>query len=292
MIYTVYILIFYALGDKMKINNCGYCYRHNSDFLINRPNGSGDCMILVLRSTACFYLDGKKHITNGPAAIVFEKGYPQIYGANDCEFINDWVHFEANENEIENLKRRGVRFNTLIELHNVSSLSVLIRNMCREMYSDNLCSTESALLYFELLFNKLLDLSNINSKYDKPSLFEKISRIKSNIYNNPQNNWNVKEIADSFFISLSYLQHSYKDFFGVSIKQDITNARIEHAKHLLFSTDYSVTNISRMCGYENDVHFMRIFKLNVGITPTNYRKNSLQSVEKIETSHQNMPFKI
>lgn len=275
----------------MIINNCGYDYRHDNAFSINRPYGSGDYMLLVLRSSAWFLLNGERITTNGSAVIIFEKGYKQLYGALDNEYINDWVHFDATDEEIQFLKAKGIRFNEIIELHTVSHLTDIIRNMCREKYSDNVNSENSALLYFDLFFNKLHDLTNINEKYDKPSLFEKISKIRREIYNNPQDNRTVKEMADSIYISISYFQHSYKEFFGVGVKQDITNARIEHAKHLLFSTDYSIANVSKMCGYENDVHFMRQFKRYVGVTPTGYRLNSIISEQKVEASYQAMPFK-
>ena len=275
----------------MIIHNCGYDYRHDKEFTINRPYGSGDYMVLVLRSSAWFCLDDKKIITSDNSVIIFDKGHKQIYGAINNEYINDWVHFDANENDILTLKNRGIKFNEVIELHTVSPLSVIIRNMCREKYSNNINSEESALLYFNLLFNKLHDLSNINEKYNKPTLFEKIAKIRREIYNNPQNNCTVKEMADSIYISRSYFQHSYREFFGVSVKQDITNARIEHAKHLLFSTDYSISNVSKMCGYENDVHFMRQFKKIVGVTPSGYRYNSIISEQKVKASHQAMPFK-
>lgn len=248
-------------------------------------------MLLVLRSSAWFLLNGERITTNGSAVIIFEKGYKQLYGALDNEYINDWVHFDATDEEIQFLKAKGIRFNEIIELHTVSHLTDIIRNMCREKYSDNVNSENSALLYFDLFFNKLHDLTNINEKYDKPSLFEKISKIRREIYNNPQDNRTVKEMADSIYISISYFQHSYKEFFGVGVKQDITNARIEHAKHLLFSTDYSIANVSKMCGYENDVHFMRQFKRYVGVTPTGYRLNSIISEQKVEASYQAMPFK-
>lgn len=274
----------------MIINNCGYNYRHDKDFSINRPYGSGDYMLLVLRSPAWFEIGEEKHIINGNSAIIFEKGKKQSYGAFNTELINDWVHFDATEQEIAQLKSKGIKFNELIVIHNVSPLSVIIRNMCREKYSENINSEDSALLYFSLLFNKLHDLTNINEKYDKPHLFEKVSKIRRDIYNNPQDKRTVKEIADSVYISISYLQHSYKEFFGVNIKEDLTNSRIEHAKHLLFSTDYSVANISVLCGYENVEHFLRTFKKCVGVTPTNYRKNSLQSFEKVNTSHTKAPF--
>lgn len=258
----------------MKIINCGYDYRHPSDFSISRPHGTGDCVLLVLRSPAQVVFDGKKHVTDGNAVVLFEKGVPQFYGACGKEYINDWVQFDAEQKEIEELKENGVIFNRIVELHTVFSLSEIIRNICHERYSDNRNAQASMILYLHLLLHKYSDLNCITVKVNKSMLYERLLQIRQEIYDKPQDNWNIPLIAQSLFISQSYLQHQYKNFFGTSIKQDITNSRMERAKQLLFSTDYSISSISQMCGYENEVHFMRVFKERMRVTPTQYRKNS------------------
>ena len=57
-------------------------------------------------------------------------------------------------------------------------------------------------------------------------------------------------------------------------KSDIITSRLEYSKYLLDSTDHSISNISSMVGYENDVHFMYMFKKKTGFTPSQYRNSS------------------
>ena len=78
----------------MKIICCGYDYRHPKGFQIDRPTGSGDYVLLVLRSSASFVLQKETVYSNGNAVILFNKGTPQLFGSYDGEFVNDWVHFE------------------------------------------------------------------------------------------------------------------------------------------------------------------------------------------------------
>lgn len=35
----------------MIINNVGYDHKHDADFIIERPNGHGDCLFLLLKPT-------------------------------------------------------------------------------------------------------------------------------------------------------------------------------------------------------------------------------------------------
>ena len=65
----------------------------------------------------------------------------------------------------------------------------------------------------------------------------------------------------------------YAQLFGNTIKDDIITSRLEYSKYLLTGTDHTVSKISHMVGYENDVHFMYMFKKKTGLTPSQYRRS-------------------
>ena len=47
----------------MKINNIGYNHTHDADFVIQRTTGSGDYLLLLLKTPAVFTLRGKDLVT-------------------------------------------------------------------------------------------------------------------------------------------------------------------------------------------------------------------------------------
>ena len=102
--------------------------------------------------------------------------------------------------------------------------------------------------------------------------YSAFSELRTQIYNNPANNWSIPALADSLALSLSYFQHLYKQFFACSCQQDIISARLELAKYYLTGSDMSIRSLSDFCGYDNELHFMRQFKKFVGMTPTEYRQ--------------------
>ena len=102
--------------------------------------------------------------------------------------------------------------------------------------------------------------------------YSAFSGLRTQIYNNPANNWSIPALADSLALSLSYFQHLYKQFFTCSCQQDIISARLELAKYYLTGSDMSIRSLSDFCGYDNELHFMRQFKKFVGMTPTEYRQ--------------------
>jgi len=258
----------------MNISKFGCNYRHSAGFKINRPNGSGNYLLLLLRSPAFFVLKGEKHIAKPNSVILFQKGTPQLYGAHGEDFINDWVHFEMDERELAWLEQLGLSFDTLIETPNASRLSELMRSLCQEKKGLNLNGEASAALYLQLLLMKLSDMLHHNAQ-PNPELYNRLLKLKEAIYAHPQKPWIAEEIARELSLSLSHLQHSYKTYFSVSLKQDVLAARLQYAQHLLFTTNDTINSVAQACGFSSDVHFMRLFKKHLSLTPSEYRKTEV-----------------
>lgn len=256
----------------MKINKIGYHYIHNSDFFISRPHGSGDNVLILLKSPAIFRLNGKDVKAHEGSFILYRNGTPQFYRADETEFVNDWFHFSYSEEEKGMFENYKIPFDTVLEIGDISELSMLIKNMSYETYSANLYRAYTLELYLKLFFVKLGEkFYNYN---DRRALryYELMSAIRSKIYSTPQHEWSVKELANEMAMSVSYFEHTYKDMFGVSVMNEVINSRVEYAKFMLSTTDIPIGYISEMCGYKNEVHFMKQFKSRTNATPSQYRE--------------------
>ena len=123
--------------------------------------------------------------------------------------------------------------------------------------------------------NKIISY-NIPESSENPQ-FEKLCMLRSKIKKDPAFHWNISEIADSLYLSKSYLQKIYKSFFNKSIIEEMIEFRIEKAKKLLNETDLTVTEISKQCGYSSYNYFVRQFRLSEGISPSEYRESQISS---------------
>ena len=103
--------------------------------------------------------------------------------------------------------------------------------------------------------------------------FDKLCLLRNRIMKNPENPWNISEIAESLYLSKSYLQKIYKSYFNKSIIEEMIQFRIEKAKELLVQTNMTVTEISRECGYSSYNYFVRQFKLAEGMSPSEFRES-------------------
>lgn len=79
----------------------------------------------------------------------------------------------------------------------------------------------------------------------------------------------------SNYISMNYSLFSYlfKQYTGSSFVSFLKDIRMREAKKLLADTDMRIIEISHTVGYENEKHFMKLFKSTYGISPTEYRRN-------------------
>lgn len=261
----------------MEITYCGFDMQHSPGFKVSRPTGMGEYLLLIMRSPACFIVNEKTHYPKGHSVILLHKDTPHFFAATNKPFVNDWVQFTASEADLLFLAEIGLKFDTLMEYADAYVLSRLVKQICTEKGSGNKNAPRSVSLLLELLFLKLSDLNMTENTFSS-HLSEQLSLLRNNIYSTPQNDWSIEGICKSMSISPSYLQHKYKQLFHTGIKRDITLSRLELSRHLLTSTSLSVTDISRRVGYENDVHFMRVFKKETGFTPSQYRKSDIRQV--------------
>lgn len=84
----------------------------------------------------------------------------------------------------------------------------------------------------------------------------------------------LSDVADEFGMSASYFSRQFKQETGRNFKGYVDALRLEHAKMLLKTTDMLISDIACKIGYDNSYSFTRLFKKNIGITPTEYRESS------------------
>ncbi|MEN6315841.1 MAG: helix-turn-helix domain-containing protein [Clostridiaceae bacterium] len=80
------------------------------------------------------------------------------------------------------------------------------------------------------------------------------------------------QVADYFGISVHTLSRVFKDTIGIGFKEYISMKRIEHAKHLLMTTEKSVSEITVETGFDDPNYFSKLFKANYNVSPSNFRK--------------------
>ncbi|WWR16137.1 helix-turn-helix domain-containing protein [Lachnospiraceae bacterium JLR.KK008] len=111
---------------------------------------------------------------------------------------------------------------------------------------------------------------NISGKREEKSN-SVVETAETYIKNNFNKDISLDEVSRVVNISPYYFSRIFKEGTGTNFIEYVTNIRIEKAKELLGTTEYSMKEICTMCGYADPNYFSRSFKKRVGVTPTEYK---------------------
>lgn len=83
----------------MKITRMGCNSIHNARFIMERPNGNANYLLLYVKSPAVFELNNTIINVKPNHLIIFDKGFPYKYSASNSNYINDWLYFDNCEHD-------------------------------------------------------------------------------------------------------------------------------------------------------------------------------------------------
>lgn len=258
----------------MYIKNIGHNHCHDSDFVIDCPNDNGYHLLLLLKTEGIFLLDGQETILPANTLIVFRQGACLSYRCLPGQaYANDWIQFLFEEDEEEIFLALGLEYGKPLYLQNASLITLLIKLMVNEFHSDHKHMQGNLNHYGALLFSHASEQIGAEDETQKTTQFDLIAAVRNRIlYDSNHHFYSVVSCAHEVRMSKSNFQHLYKKFFGVSVMHDVIQARVERAKLLLRSTEFTSLVISQRCGFGNYSHFARQFKAHTGMTPLEYRR--------------------
>lgn len=87
----------------------------------------------------------------------------------------------------------------------------------------------------------------------------------------------IEELAKELYINPTYLCRVFKKKIEMTPMQYLIHLRIETAKKLLITTDFSVNEIAEYIGICDSKYFSKLFKKKENITPSEFRSKSKKS---------------
>ncbi|NLC38782.1 MAG: response regulator [Clostridia bacterium] len=103
-----------------------------------------------------------------------------------------------------------------------------------------------------------------------------VRTIKKFILENYDQRLTLQTFAELLYYNPSYISTVFKKTTGQGITEYITEVRIAKAKELLLSTNDSVDEIASRVGLSNNSYLTAVFKKNLGICPSEYRRQFSQ----------------
>lgn len=257
----------------MKVARMGCNSIHSPKFFTDKTAGNDDYLILYIKTASVFVLNGITIEAKPNQIIVFDIGFPYKYGADKSYYINDWLHFEGVTTDFF----RSIRLplNTLIPVQDTDFITDIFKKILYEFNSSGSRSKQTLSLLLQAMLLKISEFhDNLTRNYTPSPYYQRLVQLRNDIYANPAADWNIKDMAAALNICPTYLQKLYKEQFNTTCIDEVIESRLQLSLQLLPQNNLTISQISKMCGYNSDVHFMRQFKKRFGITPTGYRQSN------------------
>ena len=242
-----------------------------------RPRGRVDFQIIYIAS-GCghFHFDTVDNETIVPAGniVIFrpkELQKYEYYGEDKTEVY--WIHFTGSD--VKNILRKyGFPDNerifpvgTSMEYERIFKRIIIELQRCQDNYEEMLTLLLRHLL---IIFQRELTREQVlKNEY----LDHEMDTAMTYFNENYNRDINIEEYATSKGMSVSWFIRSFKKFTGSTPMQFIVALRVNNAQVLLEATNYSINEISKIVGYDNQLYFSRLFHKLKGDSPRDYRKN-------------------
>ena len=134
----------------ISLNAIGKDTRHTGDFCIWRPDGSGDNLLVIFKTSALLIIDGNEIIVPPDSLIIYKKDTPQYYKTICGNYANHFIHFNVTDDD--NILDT-VETDRLITSVNISAVEELLTILCRE----NMSPSEHRRQYADMLSRGVID---------------------------------------------------------------------------------------------------------------------------------------
>ena len=113
-----------------------------------------------------------------------------------------------------------------------------------------------------------------SSETEMADIERKIYSVAGYIHAHYPEDLSLDFLAKHFCISPSYLSHRFKQVTGFSVTDYIQMTRIRNVQSLLINTEIPITEVAEPCGFNCFSQFNRVFRKHIGMSPSQYRKQS------------------
>ncbi len=265
----------------ISIHSCNFSYT-TEDF--SRPFGIYDYMLLfTAQGSICYNVDSKNEkiivsSTKENTIALFTPFEPHYFSNASPDIKRYWIHFNAENIEtlLDTIKIKNKRF---FNVSNIERMEDMISELMQERISKK---PFHWIKMSSLLCEILIEIAREN----RMNMSEKTNNIHlalNYIQNNYSKHITVDELSEMCHLSKYYFIKSFKHYTGNSPYYFLTNVRMQCAKDLLVNTSLKISEISNKVGFDDPLHFSKIFKETNYISPKAYREKRTRELSERNT---------
>ena len=115
-------------------------------------------------------------------------------------------------------------------------------------------------------------LKSYEAKEEKTALAALASSVADYVRENYCESVENETLSKHFHFTSVYINRVFKRYMGTSVHKYLISVRIDMAKELIQSREYSPSEVAVMVGFDDYPHFSKTFKRLTGKSPSDYCK--------------------
>ncbi len=198
------------------------------------------------------------------------------FTAETAESGTDELHFEANpllpDGDYDYAYRGGTQTVTLPTYADCSSNDT-VKRIFRRIAELNVRSAGEKLM-LDCLTRELI-VAVCEENHPEGKLSRNMVRIISYIDKQYFEDVTLASLSARFGFSKSYIARLFREELVTTSADYINHTRVANSCRLLLCSDKNIREISEEVGFKNQYYFTRVFKKELGMTPSEYKKRNL-----------------
>lgn len=248
-------------NEKFFIVNCCKNYYSPDGYQLHRARE--DWSICIVTHGELYLPLSNEVIPKNGCYIFSPRTYQRVlYKTNSLTY---WFHVQGNEVNALMHELKLPR-NKVFSIPNNHATAILDEIILEYMTKDSHYEETSILLAKKFLYNLPREISANNNN----NTLNLLKNAVSQLYLNPK--LSNEECAKLCFTTTENFIRSFKAHYQMTPHKFKQQLIISQAKELLSQTNYSITDIALMLGFDNNpLYFSTFFKALTGTSPSDYR---------------------
>ncbi|MEL1247981.1 MULTISPECIES: AraC family transcriptional regulator [Flavobacterium] len=174
--------------------------------------------------------------------------------------IEEYLFFQSSKNKPE----------LVLNIDEMKQIQPYFELMVNENQEDQLQKKDKMLNLLDCILVEILRIYNIESNHLTSRYNHKLKEFEILLEQFYKTEKSPSFYADKMAITLKHLNRISKNILNITITELITRRVILESKRIMVDKNRNIAQIADELGYSNYSYFSKLFKKNVGMTPTEF----------------------
>lgn len=253
---------------------------HAKHHVVDRPKGSDTYIFLYcVWGKGLLTIEKQKMILTANQFIILPKNVPLSYISDDNDpWSIYWICFDGTKANIYsklNSKPSSVLPSIYMRIEQrIELFDKIYSVLCGKLSLSTLNYANQIFPHFLATF---IYSEETSAEYTQPKYSqEMVNKVVQYMNNNAERKLTIKELANYAGYSESYFYRQFINSMSISPIEYFIKIKINKAAIMLLKTKMSIAQISAKLAFGSADYFSRAFKKELGITPSEFRKQNFR----------------